>query len=144
MGGAVPLSEAKQIKFVYSTLLVALMYAAMGMVRAERFSTRAFTTVDGLAHNRISSITRDSRGFLWFCTGDGLSRFDGSRFTNYNVEDGLPTSSINYLLETRNGTYWIATNGGGIARLNSSIGSRAVSQTQTPPRFTVYSMSTDA
>ena len=134
----------RQTKVVPSILVVALVFIATVAARAERSSVRTYTTVDGLAHNRVSGITRDSRGFLWFCTGDGLSRFDGGRFTNYNVEDGLPVTSINYLLEARNGVYWIATNGGGIARLNASVGSRAVSQGQSQPRFTVYSMSDNA
>jgi hypothetical protein len=32
----------------------------------------------------------DSRGFLWFCTNEGLSRFDGYGFTNYSTDQGLP------------------------------------------------------
>jgi ligand-binding sensor domain-containing protein len=36
-----------------------------------------YTTADGLGHDYIGLIVRDSRGFLWFCTGEGLPRFDG-------------------------------------------------------------------
>src|SRR5215471_7380158 len=140
---AVLVAEPSQTKFCRVIFLAALVFAVAAPARAERSSTRAYTTSDGLAHNRVSWITRDSRGFLWFCTGDGLSRFDGSRFTNYNVEEGLPSTSINYLIEARNGTYWIATNGGGVARLNSS-GDRPISQANSQSRFTVYSMSNDA
>lgn len=132
------MAEPRHIKVTHYIILIALILAAAGVARADRSSIRIYTTVDGLAHNRISGITRDSRGFLWFCTGDGLCRFDGSRFTNYTIDDGLPTTSINYLLETRDGTYWIATNGGGIVRLNSTTGPRAISQSQSQPRFTVY------
>jgi len=138
------LAEPGHIKVTHSILLIALIFAAAGGARADRSSIRIYTTVDGLAHNRISGITRDSSGFLWFCTGDGLCRFDGSRFTSYGIEDGLPTTSINYLLESRDGTYWIATNGGGIARLNSTIGPRAISQSQSQPRFTVYPIGKEA
>jgi PAS domain S-box-containing protein len=138
------LAPSRQIKGVYLIFLAALTFTSAQVARAERPAVRIYTTADGLAHNRISSIARDSRGFLWFCTADGLSRFDGSRFTNYNVEDGLPSTSINYVLETRKGVYWIATNGGGAARLNSSTGARSFSQAQSQPRFTVYKMSNDA
>ncbi|HEY3136125.1 MAG TPA: two-component regulator propeller domain-containing protein, partial [Blastocatellia bacterium] len=125
-------------------LLLAVTLAAIGEARAERLPIKAYTTADGLAHNRITRIVRDSRGFLWFCTADGLSRFDGARFTNYNVEDGLPSTSINLLLETRGGDYWVATNGGGVARLNSSAGPRPMAPTESHARFRAYPISNEA
>jgi ligand-binding sensor domain-containing protein/two-component sensor histidine kinase len=79
---------------------------------AERLPIKAYTTVDGLACNNINKIVRDSRGFIWFCTADGLSRFDGYSFTNFGPDQGLPHSEVLDLLETRDGTYWVATKGG--------------------------------
>jgi ligand-binding sensor domain-containing protein len=69
-----------------TVMVLLLPFRASG----ERLPIRAYTTADGLAHNRINKIVRDSRGFLWFATHDGLSRFDGYTFTNYSVEQGLP------------------------------------------------------
>ncbi|MGH9908410.1 MAG: two-component regulator propeller domain-containing protein [Pyrinomonadaceae bacterium] len=81
-------------------------------IHAEQLPLRPYTSVDGLAQDRVKRIVRDSRGFLWFCTGDGLSRFDGTRFTTYDAARGLSYPTVNDFLETRNGTYWVATNGG--------------------------------
>lgn len=75
---------------------------------------------DGVADNRIHRIVGDSRGFLWFCTSDGLSRFDGHSFITFNVDNGLPFPSINDLLETRNHEYWVATNRGGVREVGKS------------------------
>ena len=75
---------------------------------AERPPFKIFTTEEGLAHDSVNKIVRDSRGFLWFCTAEGLSRFDGSRFTNYTQDQGLPHRNINDFLETKDGTYLIA------------------------------------
>lgn len=97
-----------------AAILAALALAAP--VFTERLPLRIYTTADGLAGDRVKRVYRDSRGFLWFCA-TGLSRFDGQRFTNYGTEDGLPHISINDILESREGEYWVATNGGGIARL---------------------------
>jgi len=80
--------------------------------RAERLPLKIYTTADGLAHNEINKIVRDSRGFLWFCTANGLSRFDGYTFTNYGTEQGLPHVNVTDFLEARSGELWVATSGG--------------------------------
>ena len=91
-------------------------------LRAERLPTRVYTTADGLASNQVGCIKRDSHGFLWFCTSEGLSRFDGSTFTNYTVEQGLPDRVVTDFLETRDGDYWVATPKG-VALFDPSPGS---------------------
>jgi ligand-binding sensor domain-containing protein/two-component sensor histidine kinase len=96
-------------KLFFIALLLCLL---SGRALAERLPLKAYTTTDGLPHNVINKIVRDSRGLLWFCTEEGLSRFDGYSFTNYGTEHGLPHSSVNDLLETQSGEFWVATNGG--------------------------------
>src|SRR2546429_8355956 len=105
-------------------------------ISAEQLPVRPYPTADGLPRDLILRIVRDSHGFLWFCTGDGLSRFNGYEFTNYGVEHGLPHPVINDLLETRRGVYWVATNGGGGARFNPSPLQNE--QPQSSKLFTAY------
>lgn len=76
---------------------------------AEQLPLKIYTSADGLANDVVNKIVADSRGFLWFCTDDGLSRFDGYKFKNYTQEDGLPHRSITDFLETKGGTYLVAT-----------------------------------
>ena len=83
-----------------------------GSVLAERLPVRSYSTADGLAHNNINRIVRDSQGFLWFCTPNGLSRFDGYAFRTFGTESGLPAAAVNDLLETSEGDYWVATDDG--------------------------------
>jgi ligand-binding sensor domain-containing protein/signal transduction histidine kinase len=92
--------------------ILALAGALINAARAEQLPLKLYTTADGLARDGINRIVRDSRGFLWFATREGLSRFDGYQFTNYTTQQGLPAGPINDVLETRNGRYWIATNDG--------------------------------
>src|SRR3989442_803381 len=98
-------------------VVLAMILLATTSVSAERLPLKTYTTADGLPHNVINKIVRDSRGFLWFCTEEGLSRFDGYSLTNFGMEQGLPHASVNDLLETRGGDYWVAT-GGGLVRFN--------------------------
>jgi ligand-binding sensor domain-containing protein/signal transduction histidine kinase len=80
-------------------------------LQAQRLPVRAYTTADGLLHNSVNRIVKDSRGLLWFCTSDGLSRFDGYAFVNFGIEQGVPAAVFD-LLETRDGEYWVASGAG--------------------------------
>lgn len=135
--------------------LLLLALALTGSAQAERLPIKSYTTEDGLAPDRISRIKRDSRGFLWFCTGQGISRFDGYKFTPYTEDDGLPDRNVTHLLETSEGVYWVATLGGGLCRLNPipSPKTQAHPPLDNPrhsgfpsasdPRFVVYKLSDD-
>jgi ligand-binding sensor domain-containing protein/two-component sensor histidine kinase len=118
------------------SILLGLLLSLPAIAPAEQLPVRTYTTADGLPSDFVQRIVRDSHGFLWFCTGDGLSRFNGYEFTTYGVEHGLPHPFINDLIETRRGVYWVATNGGGVARFNPSP--LRDKQPQTRNLFTVY------
>ncbi len=94
---------------------------------AEKLPFRHFSTNEGLAGNMVHSIVRDSRGLLWFCTNDGLSRFDGHSFVTFGEEQGLGDQEINHFLEASDGVYWVGT-AHGIARMNP----RSRTDTDTP------------
>ena len=114
---------------------------------AQRLPIKLYTTADGLAHDAVYKIVRDSRGFLWFCTFEGLSRFDGYTFTTYGVAEGLPSQVVKDLLETRDGQYWVATDAG-LCRFNPNGIPRRASITPggsgaAPAMFVVYSPGKD-
>ena len=102
-----------------TVLIIVLLFPGPFFVQAERLPLKTYSTSDSLPNNEINKIFRDSRGFLWFCTAGGLSRFDGYAFTNFGTENGLPDPVVNDLLEIRTGEYWLATNGG-LVRFNPS------------------------
>ena len=74
---------------------------------------KIYTSADGLGSSFIDYLMGDSRGFMWFSTRDGLSRFDGSRFVTYQISaDESSPPGIENLYEARDGTYWITSTGG--------------------------------
>src|SRR2546430_16445455 len=93
-------------------LLLPFLLLLPAFAHAERLPLKPYTVSDGLPNNVINKIGRDSRGFLWFCTGEGLSRFDGYGFTNYGADQGLLHSTGNDFLGSGTGEYWLAPNGG--------------------------------
>lgn len=97
-------------------LCLGAFLALGGPLFSEQLPLRVYDIGDGLAGDGVEKILADSRGYLWFATYEGISRFDGVRFTSYGVDDGLPDPRVNDLLEARDGTYWFATRKG-LARL---------------------------
>jgi len=69
---------------------------------------------DGLVQNQVLDICQDHKGYIWFATVGGVSKFDGKQFRNINVSDGLPANTVTELLVDRNNKIWMATNGGGL------------------------------
>jgi ligand-binding sensor domain-containing protein/two-component sensor histidine kinase len=118
------------IRAVCGLLLTSL---AVWNASADTLPTTAYGTSDGLPHPHVRKILPDSRGFIWFCTRRGLSRFDGGQFVTYGVADGLPSESVMDFIETSRGEYWVATNGGGVCRLNTD---RAGNRPRERSRFT--------
>ncbi len=88
------------------------LVALANCVLCERLPIRAYSTADGLGSNEVNAIARDSDGFLWFATREGLSRFDGYEFNTYDRANGLPRDRISDFLQSRSGTFWAATSDG--------------------------------
>jgi len=93
-------------------LAVLILLMAPSVLCARRLPIKSYTTAEGLARDHIRCIVQDSHGFLWLCTTEGLSRFDGYEFSNYRLEHGLPSNVVNDFLEVGDGVYWLATEGG--------------------------------
>jgi ligand-binding sensor domain-containing protein len=99
-------------------LLALVAFLSAAGARAERLPLLDYTPQDGLAHTRVERIVTDSRGFLWFCTADGLSRFDGSEFVTYRLDLDGPTVGYWDVAEGTDGILWVAVWRGGIGRLD--------------------------
>src|SRR6266496_1703657 len=104
------------------------MIALPATLLAQQLPLKTYTTSDGLARDYINRIVLDSRGFLWFCTPEGLSRFDGYGFLNYGAADGLQ-GSVRDLLESHDGIYWIAT-ASGLYRFDPGNINRLITQAE--------------
>jgi ligand-binding sensor domain-containing protein/signal transduction histidine kinase len=77
------------------------------------FSVRHLTTRDGLLQGSCYYILKDSRGFVWMSSQNGLNRFDGSRFAVYRFDAQDSTTigkgEIRGLVETPKGDLWVGT-----------------------------------
>ncbi len=97
------------------------LFAWLAGAGAQTPIHRRFTTLDGLPSNTIYSIIQDSKGYLWFATDVGVSRFDGGNFVNYGMSDGLPDPDIINLYEDGQGRIWFMGFNGRLGYLHDGV-----------------------
>jgi signal transduction histidine kinase/ligand-binding sensor domain-containing protein/DNA-binding response OmpR family regulator len=109
-----------------SALRIFLITAIAGCILAAKdaaaqdlfFSTLSLK--DGLPSNIISGIAQDKDDFIWIGTGNGLSRYDGTRFRTFKKTESvnsLPSNEISCLIA--DGEFvWIGT-WNGLCRINT-------------------------
>ena len=77
---------------------------------SERYNFTAITMDEGLPHNFVDDILKDSQGFLWIATrGEGIARYDGYEFTAFhmgNTRIKLRSNFINKLCEDNFKRIW--------------------------------------
>ncbi|MGA0557577.1 two-component regulator propeller domain-containing protein [Larkinella sp. VNQ87] len=75
-----------------------------------------YSMKEGLSLGVVNSITQDNEGLMWFATGDGLNRFDGTTFTvfKHQAEDphSLSGNFVKAIFKDRNGTLWASARNG--------------------------------
>lgn len=55
-------------------------------------SRAIFTRKEGLSNNSVTALIKDTRGFLWIGTSEGLNRYDGDHFTSFFSDPGNPST----------------------------------------------------
>jgi len=80
-----------------SSLLILLSLISGSSAFAQRYPVRTYTEADGLANSMVFDIKQDSSGIIWIARRSGISSYDGISFNNYNVSDGLKSTSYSFL-----------------------------------------------
>lgn len=75
---------------------------------------------DGLSSIEINAIVQTDDGFIWAGSYAGLYRYNGSKFSDVNIDSRI--SSVTALEKDNSGNLWIGTNDHGIGRYNIKNG----------------------
>ncbi|MEP6844773.1 MAG: two-component regulator propeller domain-containing protein, partial [Panacibacter sp.] len=79
---------------------------------------------NGLSSPNIRAIIQDKYGFMWFGTQEGLSRYDGYKFINYNADAQdkkhyIISNDVYDLAIDSSGDYlWAITTYGGLSKID--------------------------
>ena len=79
--------------FVTRAAFLALIGLALswgGIAHAQRVSLRSYSQADGLTNLDVGCLQQDATGILFVCTSDGVFVYEGRRFLNLGLAQGLP------------------------------------------------------
>ena len=80
----------------------------------QQYILESWQIREGLPQNTVQAIAQTRDGYLWIGTQEGLARFDGVQFTNFDRRNtpALQSHYILSLLADSGGNLWIGTNNG--------------------------------
>jgi ligand-binding sensor domain-containing protein len=93
-----------------------------------------YSSEGGLVSNYVNAIALDAEGNAWFGTGlysypdhrflgGGLSKFDGTNWTNYTTDEGLVNNNVNSIAIDKEGNKWFACGAlywGGVSKFDGT------------------------
>ena len=91
---------------MYRAVVFVCCIIAITTSHAQELAYRQFTVRDGLPGSVVYHCIQDRKGFIWFATNQGVSRFDGRTFHTYTKKDGLPDNEILKLYLDRFDNVW--------------------------------------
>ena len=99
-------------------LWVLFLLSNITFSQTNKPNIKFYTLEDGLSQATINDLLKDSSGFIWIATEDGLNRFDGKEFKHFKYIESDSTSIsgnvLNKLCEDEKGNIWVGTIGNGL------------------------------
>lgn len=106
-------------------VIVAFAHLMVGSATAQHHGVARYDVDQGLPQSMVNHVVQDSLGFIWFGTGDGLARFDGTRFSvfKHDLQDttSLSNNAIWSITALDDGDLLIGT-GTGLDRYDTHTG----------------------
>src|SRR3990167_223672 len=97
------------MKALNSISLIILFFGIRICTFSQSYNYKHYTVEDGLPSSEVYSAFQDSKGYMWFATDAGVSRFNGYEFKNYDSKDGLTDNTVFLITEDSKGKIWFGT-----------------------------------
>ncbi len=101
----------------YRIIIVLTILLGFSTAQAQTFLqmvSRNLSAREGLLSNQVYDIVQDRQGYIWFATSNGLSRYDGYSFLNYDMLNAplekLVQGALGHIYyDEHNDLLWITT-----------------------------------
>lgn len=107
----------------------------------SKYNFNFITEESGLPHNFIDDIYKDSKGYIWVATHNGVGRYNGYQFIHYNTQTSNPHLKSNFahkICEDNHQRLWIGTEEGiSIIDLNNYL-EQTIQSKQYPETDTIF------
>ncbi|WKZ69704.1 MAG: two-component regulator propeller domain-containing protein [Melioribacteraceae bacterium] len=111
-----------KITLVFLFIILAIFLTAKNDHVFQNLQVSSFSFEEGISHQTVYNIYKDSKGFLWFGTMYGLVHYMGAHTNVYrhepNNKNSLSNDDVTKIFEDRDGNFWIATFGGGFNKFD--------------------------
>ena len=95
-------------KFLFTALL-SFIFCFSSFSQKPHPAFQNISTNQGLPSPEVYDILQDKRGYIWFSTDNGVSRYNGYEVRNFGPQEGLKNNVVFKLYEDLNGHIWMAT-----------------------------------
>ncbi len=95
--------------------LFSLLFLLFQFALAQEFRYQNFNELNGLPSSETYEVFQDSKGFIWFATDRGVSRYDGGEFQNFSIRDGLSDNTVFGFFEDYQNRIWFRTYSGALS-----------------------------
>ncbi len=134
------MSWVSHIKFHFVIVILFGWFWCIPAFSLNNYQIDEISSTQGLPSDDVRDVFQDSQGFLWFCTNEGLIRYDGYVLKTFSIEEyhdkGLITNTFFEIEEDSKGHLWCATDRG-VARLNRDKGSFSFYNTDSSEPYTL-------
>jgi ligand-binding sensor domain-containing protein len=86
--------------------LLGILFLLGQSVYGQHPGFRQFRVEDGLESPTVYSCTQDDKGYLWFGTESGVSRFNGRKFESFSIDEGLADNEVFGIYQDRYKRIW--------------------------------------
>lgn len=116
LAGRRPKPKNDAFTFGKSIIFGLLLFLLPWHSQAQQILFKSYTVADGLPSATVRAIAQDAQGYMWFGTKNGLSRFDGYQFRNFQYNKNIPNSighNFVYCVTSFDSTHlWVGTENG--------------------------------